>query len=94
MARNTVLRSVPLLAVLVLLLAGCGPAAVPGDAARIDTGLVADLAPGDARAVGTSVNAFAFDLFNEAGGGGPNTITSPLSMSVLLAMVLAGAMAR
>ena len=74
-----------------MLLAGCGAPTPPGDAARIDARLVADLAPSDARAVSQAVNAFAFDLFGEVAGGRENTITAPLSMTVLLAMLLAGA---
>ncbi|MEV6303191.1 serpin family protein [Actinoplanes sp. NPDC051861] len=77
---------------LLAVVAGCGSGDVPGDAGRIDAELVADLAPGDARAVGEAVNTFGFELFNEvAGGTRENTVTSPLSMSVLLAMLLAGA---
>ncbi|MFC7277111.1 serpin family protein [Paractinoplanes rhizophilus] len=37
------------------------------------------------------MNAFGFELFRQVSGGSPNTITSPLSVSVLLAMILAGA---
>ncbi|HZM78845.1 MAG TPA: serpin family protein [Candidatus Limnocylindrales bacterium] len=75
----------------VLLLAGCGASDPPGDAARIDAKLVANLDPADARAVGQAVNAFGFDLLGEVADGRQNTITSPLSVAVLLAMVLAGA---
>jgi serine protease inhibitor len=74
-----------------LLLAGCGESAPPGDAARIDAKLVADLQPEDARVVGDAVNAFGFELMDQVGDGEPNTIVSPLSVAVLLAMVLAGA---
>ena len=74
-----------------VLLAGCGASTPPGDAARIDAKLVANLDPADARAVGQAVNAFGFDLLGEVGDGKQNTITSPLSVAVLLAMVLAGA---
>jgi serine protease inhibitor len=74
-----------------LLLAACGPAEPPGDAARIDARLVAGLEPGDARAVGEAVNAFGFDLLGEVTDGRDNAVTSPLSVAVLLAMVLAGA---
>ena len=63
----------------------------PGDAKRIDTRLVANLDPGDARAVGQAVNDFGFDLFSEVADGQQNTVTSPLSVAVLLSMVLAGA---
>lgn len=74
-----------------VLLAGCGGSEPPGDAARIDARLVADLDPGDARTVGEAVNAFGFDLFGEVADGNQNTITSPLSAAALLAMALAGA---
>ncbi|MFC6018152.1 serpin family protein [Plantactinospora solaniradicis] len=74
-----------------MLLVGCGAPTPPGDAARIDARLVADLAPSEARAVSQAVNAFAFDLFAEVAGARQNTITAPLSMTVLLAMLLAGA---
>lgn len=73
-----------------LLLAGCG-GNPPGDASRIDAKLVSNLAPGDAQAVAQSVNAFGFDLFKQVADGNENTITSPLSVATLLAMVLAGA---
>jgi serine protease inhibitor len=75
----------------VMLLAGCGAPVPPGDAARIDAKFVPDLAAGDARAVSQAVNAFAFDLLGEVADGRQNTITAPLSMTVLLAMLLAGA---
>lgn len=74
-----------------MLLAGCGAPDPPGDAARIDARLVADLSPDDARAVSQAVDAFAFDLFGAVADGRQNTITAPLSMTVLLAMLLAGA---
>ncbi|SDU65738.1 serpin family protein [Jiangella alkaliphila] len=80
-----------------LLLAACGTNAStedsPGDAAaaaaRME--LVADLAPGDAAAVGSSVNQFGFDLLGQLAEEGENTVTSPVSAAALLAMVLAGA---
>ncbi|WP_422770490.1 serpin family protein [Plantactinospora sp. WMMC1484] len=74
-----------------VLLTGCGTPAPPGDAARVDARLVAELSPGDAEAVGRAVNDFAFDLFGEVAGDGRNTVVAPLSMTVLLAMLLAGA---
>ncbi|WP_285679979.1 serpin family protein [Actinoplanes sp. NBRC 103695] len=77
------------LVAVVLVLAGCG--GPPGDAGRIDAKLVADLKPGDAAAVGQAVDAFGFELFKQVGDGKQNTVTSPLSMAVLLAMLLAGA---
>jgi serpin B len=74
-----------------VLLTGCGTQAPPGDAARIDEKLVANLQPGDARTVAEAVNAFGLDLFAELTEDEKNTITSPLSVAVLLAMVMAGA---
>jgi serpin B len=74
----------------VLLLVGCGAPDPPGDAARIDTTLVANLAADEARVVSQAVNAFAFDLLGEVADGRQNTVTAPLSMTVLLAMLLAG----
>lgn len=75
-----------------VLLAGCGRStSPPGDAARIDAQLVADLGPDGARAVGQAVNGFGFDLFAGVANGKQNTIMSPLSVAVLLGMVLAGA---
>ena len=74
-----------------MVLAGCGEPAPPGDAARIDARLVADLQATDAQVVSQAVNTFAFDLFGEVAAAGENTITAPLSMTVLLAMLLAGA---
>jgi serine protease inhibitor len=74
-----------------VLLAGCGASGPSGDAARIDVGLVGDLAPGDGQAVSQAVNAFWFDLFGEVADGRQNAITSPLSVAVPLAMLLAGA---
>jgi serine protease inhibitor len=75
-----------------LILASCGRSAPPpGDAGRIDTELVAHLSDEDAGTVGDAVNAFGFDLLREVSDGNDNAITSPLSVGVLLAMVLAGA---
>lgn len=74
-----------------LLLTGCGSSGPPGDAARIDQELVADLEAGDAGAVGEAINAFGFDLLGEVADGRRNATVSPVSVAVLLAMVLAGA---
>ena len=79
-----------LLAVVVLTLGACG-AQVPGDAGRIDAKLVSDLKPGDGQAVAQAVDAFGFDLFHQLADGKQNTVTSPLSVAVMLAMALAGA---
>ncbi|WP_026876961.1 serpin family protein [Jiangella gansuensis] len=82
-----------------LLVAACGTAAVDGegspsapaspDTARVQ--VVSDLAPADAGAVGSAVNAFGFDLLGQLTAGDENTVTSPVSVAALLAMVLAGA---
>lgn len=61
----------------------------PGPAPRID--VVADLAPADAGTVGASVNQFGFDLLGQLTDGDDNTVTSPVSVASMLAMVLAGA---
>ncbi|WP_169738895.1 serpin family protein [Jiangella gansuensis] len=65
------------------------PPADAGPAPRID--VVADLAPADAGSVGAAVNAFGFDLLGQLADGSQNTVTSPVSVASLLAMVLAGA---
>ncbi|WP_433291966.1 serpin family protein [Actinoplanes sp. CA-030573] len=83
-------KSLVLVLIGALMLAACGKA-VPGDAGRIDAELVSDLGPGDAQAVAGAVDEFGFDLFRQVATGDRNTVTSPLSVSVLLAMVLAGA---
>lgn len=79
-----------------LLLAGCGspggsdPAA-DGAPEPDPVALLTELEPGDVEAVGEAANAFGFDLFGAVATGDENAVTSPLSASVLLAMVLAGA---
>lgn len=88
---KTFLRLTAALASAVLLLAACGSPAPRGDAARIDQKLVADLRPGDARTVGQAVDDFGFDLFGKVADGRSNTLVSPLSLTCLLAMLLAGA---
>lgn len=74
-----------------LLLTGCGTSANGNEGADHDPELVANLQPGDAQAVGEAVNGFGFDLLGEVTDGSGNAVTSPLSVSVMLAMVLAGA---
>jgi serine protease inhibitor len=85
------LRLFAALTCVVLLLTACGSPGPPGDAARIDPKLVAELKPGDARTVGEAVDDFGFDLFGRVAGPRANTVVSPLSLTVLLAMLLAGA---
>jgi serpin B len=53
--------------------------------------MVTQLTAGDAAAVGEAVNGFGFDLLGGLTDGQENAVSSPLSASVLLAMVLAGA---
>ncbi|WP_166356324.1 serpin family protein [Phytoactinopolyspora limicola] len=71
-------------------LAGCGTSSLPGDAARIDSDLVAHVGSDDIRQVGESVNTFGFDVLAEVTDGTENVITSPVSVFTLLSMVLAG----
>jgi serpin B len=74
--------------------AGCGGASspgVPGDAGGIDVDLIADVTGDDEQAVGDAVNAFGFDLLRQIGTDEENVVTSPVSVSALLAMILAGA---
>ncbi|MCO8271724.1 serpin family protein [Actinoplanes sp. TRM 88003] len=74
-----------------LLASACGGRTPPGDAARIDADLVDELTPADAGEVGRAVDKFAFDLLDAVAVDGSNTVTSPLSAALLLAMISAGA---
>ncbi|MFO7961424.1 MAG: serpin family protein [Nitriliruptoraceae bacterium] len=76
-----------------LLAAACG-----GDSSRqnavgdeIAVELAGSLSPEEAAAAAEGVNEFGFDLHRAVAEPGENTVTSPLSASVLLAMVAAGA---
>ncbi|MEX1164276.1 MAG: serpin family protein [Nitriliruptor sp.] len=75
-----------------LILAACADAA-PSQVS-VGDGVVAELAgslsPEEAAAAAEGVNAFGFDLHGAVAEPGQNTVTSPLSASVLLAMVAAG----
>jgi serine protease inhibitor len=53
--------------------------------------LAGSLSPEEAAAAAEAVTAFGFDLHRAVAEPGENTVTSPLSASVLLAMVAAGA---
>lgn len=65
------------------------PSLDPGPAPRVD--VVADLDAADANTVGASVNQFGFDLLGQLTDGSQNTVTSPVSVASMLAMLLAGA---
>ncbi|MEE6282843.1 serpin family protein [Georgenia sunbinii] len=69
--------------------AGSEPRDGAGDALGAD--LAGSLSAADAAAAADGVNAFGFDLHTGVAQDGENTVTSPLSASVLLAMVTAGA---
>jgi len=76
-----------------LFLAACGgdaPSQGPvGDGVAAE--LAGSLSPEEAAAAAAGVNAFGFELHGAVAEPGQNTVTSPLSASVLLAMVAAGA---
>jgi len=58
---------------------------------QIATELAGSLSPEAAAVAAEGVNAFGFDLHRAVAEPGGNTVTSPLSAAVLLAMVAAGA---
>jgi serine protease inhibitor len=62
-----------------------------GGGDEIAVELAGSLSPEEAAAAAEGVNAFGFDLHRAVAEPGENTVTSPLSASVLLAMVAAGA---
>ncbi|GAA1750319.1 serpin family protein [Agromyces humatus] len=79
---------------LALVLVGCGGVVgQPGGGAggAVDADLAGSLSAEDAATAADGVNAFGFDLHAAVAEDGDNTVTSPLSASVLLAMVAAGA---
>lgn len=65
----------------------------PGDGAGdpVAVELAGSLTADEAAAAADGVNAFGFDLHAGVAADGANTVTSPLSAAVLLAMVAAGA---
>ena len=81
------------LVAMTLFLAACGgdaPSQGPvGDGVAAE--LAGSLSPEEAAAAAAGVNAFGFELHGAVAEPGQNTATSPLSASVLLAMVAAGA---
>lgn len=84
-----------------LVLAGCGQAATPSgpgmsspgaaDEAASALNVVGDLDDADVPGLADAVNAFGFDLLGAVAEPGENTVTSPVSVATLLAMVMAGA---
>ncbi len=81
------------MAVTLVLTACGGVVGQPGGGAghTVDAKLAGSLSAEDAAAAADGVNAFGFDLHTAVASDGDNTVTSPLSLSVLLAMVAAGA---
>jgi len=86
-------RIVSCVAATALLLAACGGDAPSQEAVgdEISVALAGSLSPEEAAAAAAGVNAFGFELHGAVAEPGQNTVTSPLSASVLLAMVAAGA---
>jgi serine protease inhibitor len=83
------------LATVAVLLAACGggggasQSGTAGEAVAVE--LAGTLSPQEAAAAAAGVNAFGFELHRQVAEPAGNTVTSPLSASVLLAMVAAGA---
>lgn len=93
-------RPIAATAAIALVVAACGggggeppggaepPRDVDGSDVVMD--LAGSLSPKEAEAAAAGVNAFGFDLHRAVAEDGTNTVTSPLSASVLLGMVAAG----
>lgn len=88
MPRHGGLRIAAAAAAVALVGVACGSGQA-GDAVGSD--LAGSLSAEDAVAAAASVNAFGFELHAAVAEAGQNTVTSPLSASVLLSMVAAGA---
>lgn len=85
-------RSGLVVAVALVLVACAGVVDEPaGTGGTVDADLAGSLSAEDAAAAADGVNAFGFDLHTAVAKECENTVTSPLSASVLLAMVAAGA---
>jgi serine protease inhibitor len=88
-------KAIGWLATVAVLLAACsggGSASrsgASGDGVAVE--LAGTLSPQKAAAAAAGVNAFGFELHRQVAGPAANTVTSPLSAAVLLAMVAAGA---
>ncbi len=68
---------------------GDGASQAPGDTVAVE--LAGTLSPRQAADTAEGVNAFGFELHRQVAEPAGNTVTSPLSAAVLLAMVAAGA---
>ena len=84
-------RALAMTAVAGLLVAACADDAGGSGTVEIDPDLAGSLSQAEAADAAASSNAFGFDLHRAVAEPGDNTVTSPLSASVLLAMVAAGA---
>ena len=84
-------RSVAPLIALALLVVACGTGQASSGQTGIDPQLVGALSDDEAAEAAASVNTFGFGLHREVAEDRANTVTSPLSASVLLALVAAGA---
>jgi serine protease inhibitor len=87
-------RIVSCVGAVTLILAACGGDAAPSQVSvgdEVVAELAGSLSPEEAAAAAEGVNAFGFELHGAVAEPGQNTVTSPLSASVLLAMVAAGA---
>jgi serine protease inhibitor len=87
-------RIVSCVGAVTLILAACGGDAAPSQVSvgdEVVAELAGSLSPEEAAAAAEGVNAFGFELHGAVADPGQNTVTSPLSASVLLAMVAAGA---
>jgi serpin B len=92
--RTPALRAGLVVAVALVLTACGGVAGQPGGGANpTDAGLAGSLSAEDAVAAADGINAFGFDLHTAIADDGDNTVTSPVSAAVLLAMVAAGSTA-
>ena len=88
---TTLWKIIPLLLLVGLALAGCGPAVSPeakSDQARV---LAPDVPAGDLDALVGGDNAFAFDLYQSLRSTDSNLFYSPYSISLALAMTYGGA---
>jgi len=89
------MKAIGWLVTVAVLLAACGDGGGASQSGTAGEGVAVELAgtlsPREAAAAAAGVNAFGFELHRQVAEPGANTVTSPLSVSVLLAMVAAGA---